>query len=284
MTLLRWFVVAALLANLGYAGWRWGWFGVVGLAPATERDPGRLERQLRPTALRVLSPAATAAALAEAASAAVVGPPLPGAPRPVGAASAAAGERPSMTAPVPASAPAPAAATTGIASPAAVALTCLEVGPLDDNAAVEGAERTLAGVLPARTWRRDTRTSGAQYAVFVGPIYSRETANARRDELTRLRMSFEAVTLPGGQEGGYSLGLHDSQAAAQAALEGFRERGLRNASVALVRESGPRTWLRMDRLAPAQADAVRALAAAQLGGEAASDCDLGSVMSVGAPR
>jgi hypothetical protein len=283
MALVRWFVVAALLANLGYAAWRWGWFGVVGLAPATQRDPGRLERQLRPNALRVLSASASADALAEAASAAAVGPPLPGALRPFGAASAAASDRPATAASAPSSAPASAPSTAG-ASPAADALACLEIGPLDDNAAVEGAERTLAGVLPARAWRRETRPSGAQYAVFVGPIYSRETARTRREELTRLKLSFEAVTLPGGQEGGYSLGLHDSQAAAQAALEGFRERGLRNASVTLVRESGPRAWLRMERLAPAQADAVQALGAAQLGGQAASDCDLGSVMSVGAPR
>ncbi len=54
MRLLRWIVALALLANLGYAAWTTGALGVVGLAPATERDPGRLQQQVRPTALRVL--------------------------------------------------------------------------------------------------------------------------------------------------------------------------------------------------------------------------------------
>ena len=97
---------------------------------------------------------------------------------------------------------------------------------------------------------------------------------------------FRSVELPGGKQGGYSLGRHDSEAAAQNALDAFRERGLRNARVAQVRESGsPRTWLRLDNLRGAAADAVRALPAAQLGGQAAVGCAwCGSVMSVTPPR
>lgn len=271
MRLLRWFVAAALLANIGYAAWRWGALGVVGLAPATERDPGRLEQQVRPAALRVLSPQAAAAALAASASAATVGPPLPVAlPAPAAA--------PASAAESPASAP---TAASGPLGP----LACLEVGPLDNSAAVDSAERALAAVLFDRPWVRELRPAGAQYVVFVGPILSRDAARQRRDELVKLKMSFEAVELPGGKEGGYSLGRHDSEAAARSALDAFRERGLRNARVAQVRESGsPRTWLRMDNLRGAAADAVRALPAAQLGGQAAAACVMGSVMSVTPPR
>ncbi len=264
MRLLRWFVAAALLANVGYAAWHWGMLGVVGLAPATERDPGRLELQVRPTALRVLSPQAAAAVVAESASAAAVGPPLPVAlPAPVAP--------PASATETPASAPAAAGGP----------LACLEVGPLDGTAAVEGAERALASVLFDRAWVREQRPAVAQYVVFVGPILSRDAARQRRDELIKLKMSFEAVELPGGKEGGYSLGRHDSAAAAQSALDAFRERGLRDARVALLSQSGsPRTWLRMDNLRAAAANAVRALPAAQLGGQPASDCVVGSVMSV----
>lgn len=264
MRLLRWFVVAALLANIGFAAWQAGVLSAFGLAPATERDPGRLEQQIRPTVLRVLTPQAAAAVVAESASAAAVGPPLPA---PVAA--------PASAAEMPASAP---AANAG-------SLACLEIGPLDSTAAVEGAERALAGVLADRPWVRELRPAGAQYVVFVGPILSRDAARQRREELVKLKMSFEAVELPGGQQGGYSLGRHDSETAAQGALDAFRARGLRNARVALVRPSGtPRAWLRMDNLGDAAADAVRALPAAQLGGQAAAACLLGSVMSVTPPR
>jgi hypothetical protein len=140
-------------------------------------------------------------------------------------------------------------------------------------------------VLIDRRWVREVRPAGPQYAVFVGPILSRDAARQRREELVKLKMSFEAVELPGGQQGGYSLGRHDSEAAAQGALEAFRERGLRNARVALLRPSGsPRTWLRMDNLGGAAVDAVRALPGTQLGGQAAAPCVMGSVMSVTPPR
>jgi hypothetical protein len=275
MRLLRWFVAFALLANVGYAAWRAGALAAVGLAPATERDPGRLEQQIRPSALRVLAPQAVAAAVAESASAAAVGP-LPAAP----------------PGPVQTPVVAPANSVDTPASGAAAAnapLACLEIGPLDNTAAVESTERTLAAVLTERgserPWVREQRPAGAQYVVFVGPVLSRDAARQRREELVKLKMSFEAVELPGGsssdKQGGYSLGKHNSEAAAQSALDAFRERGLRNARVALLRANGaPRTWLRLDNLRPAAADALRALPADKLGGQAPSACLLGSVMSV----
>lgn len=275
MRLLRWLVAVALLVNIGYAAWHAGALAVVGLAPATERDPSRVEQQIRPNALRVLSPQAAAAAVTESASAAAVGP---------------------LPAPLPSPLIAPANAVetpaSGAAAPSAP-LACLEIGPLDNTASVDGVERALAAVLTERgserPWVREQRPAGAQYVVFVGPVLSRDASRLRREELVKLKMSFEAVELPGGpssdKQGGYSLGKHDSEAAAQSALDAFRERGLRNARVALLRANGsPRTWLRLDNLRPAAADAVRALPADKLGGLPASGCLLGSVMSVTPPR
>ncbi len=275
---LRWFVALVLLANIGYAAWNVGALGIVGLTPATERDPSRLQQQIRPATLRVLSPQATTAAVAQSASAAAVGPLMPGPlPGPIAA---------PFAAPV----TAPASAVEGAAS---APLACLEIGPLDSAAAIDGAERALAAVLPERIgeriWVREQRPAGAQYIVFVGPVLSRDAARQRREELVKLKMSFEAVELPGGppgeKQGGYSLGKHDSETAALGALDTLRERGLRNARVALLRESGsPRTWLRLDNLRSAAADAVRALPADKLGGQAASACLLGSAMSATPPR
>jgi hypothetical protein len=132
---------------------------------------------------------------------------------------------------------------------------------------------------------REARPSGPQFAVFVGPVMSRDAARLRREELVKLKIGFEAIELPGGREGGYSLGRHDSSDAARAALEAFRQRGLKSGSVVQVRANGtPRTWLRLDALDAASAQAVRALPTAQLGGQEPGLCLVGSVMSVGAPR
>ncbi len=129
-------------------------------------------------------------------------------------------------------------------------------------------------MLPARAWTREQRAAGsAQYAVFV-PVLSREAARQRRDELIKLKLAFETIDVPetpSGKStarlGGYALACHDSEAAALAALETFRERGVRTARVVPTREADtPRTWLRLERLSAAQADAVRALPPAQLGG------------------
>ena len=70
VALLRGFVVAALAANMAYAAWHAGAFAFVGLAPRSEREPARLEQQVRPDAVRVLGAAAAAAAVAPAATAA----------------------------------------------------------------------------------------------------------------------------------------------------------------------------------------------------------------------
>jgi SPOR domain len=316
--LLRWFVAAALLVNLGYAAWRWGWFGFIGMAPATQREPGRLLLQQRPNALRVLDAVATAQAVGKAASAAAAGPPPAAAtdattgtaPAAVPAASAATATpltaapltaapltaapltaapvtaAPMTAAPLTAASapPAAAAASAATASAASGPLACLDIGPFDSTAEADSAERSLAAVLPPRAWSRDLRPVGAQYAVFVGPINSRDAAKARRDELIKLKLSFETVELPGGRQGGYSLGLHDNEAQARAALDGFRERGLKAGSVALVREAGPRAWLRLDSLSATQIDAVRTLGPAALGGQSALPCVLGSALSIGVPQ
>jgi hypothetical protein len=284
-TLLRAFVLLAVAANLVFAAWHAGLLQGIGLAPRTQRDPQRLAQQVRPQALRVLGPDATAAALAASASAAVVVGPPPAAADPLAnAASAPVGGGVTQ----PAAAPASAAGPTAALPMTRDALACIEVGPVEPGAAQDALERALAAVVPARTWSRDTRPTTAQYAVFVGPVMSREAARQRRDELVKLKISFEPIEITEGRAheklGGYALGRHDSEAAATAALDDLRTRGLRNARVVLAREQGAlRTWLKLDRLATSQADAVRALPAATLAGAKAGECVVGSVMSVTAP-
>ncbi len=57
--MLRGLVAALLLCNLLLLGWTQGWLGaVLGYSPHADQEPQRLERQMAPEAIRVLSPAA----------------------------------------------------------------------------------------------------------------------------------------------------------------------------------------------------------------------------------
>jgi hypothetical protein len=70
--MLRTLVVVLVLANLAFWAWTNGALEIIGMAPANEREPARLNLQVRPEAVRVLSPAAAASALRVASA-----PPLP---------------------------------------------------------------------------------------------------------------------------------------------------------------------------------------------------------------
>lgn len=65
--MLRWLVLALLLANLAFFGWTQGWLDdVVGVRASGDREPERLARQVRPDSVVILSPVAVAAAASAA--------------------------------------------------------------------------------------------------------------------------------------------------------------------------------------------------------------------------
>jgi hypothetical protein len=60
--MLRVLVVLLLLANLAFFGWSQGWLDAFGLRSTGDREPERLQRQVRPEVIRVLPPGAASAA------------------------------------------------------------------------------------------------------------------------------------------------------------------------------------------------------------------------------
>ena len=226
--MLRLLVAVLLLANLGLWAWSTGALQALGLAPQQERDPARVGQQVRADAVQVLAPAAAAAALGA-----------------VGAASA-------------------------TASPGAVAGLCLEAGPFAP-AAVEAAERALAAAaLPAGTWVRVNQELGAQFAVVLGPLVGTDAVQKKSEELGRLRLTFELLELPATDTGasaqpGFALGRYDSRGAADAALAGFSQRGVRTARVTVLRPATSVTRLRVDPATPAIAGQLRSLGGTALG-------------------
>ena len=225
--MLRALVVLLVLANLGFWAWSTGALEIVGLAPTRERDPARLAQQVRPDAVRVLARAEAAAALRAASASSPGGKP-------------------------------------------AAALQCLEAGPFASTA-VEAAESVLAAALPAGSWVRTSKDVAAQYAVVLGPFAGSDAQQKKAEELGRLRVTFEELNLPadgaglGGGRRGFALGRYDSRAAAEAALAAFNERGVRTARVAVLREAGSESRLRIDNASPTLAEKARAISAAALG-------------------
>ena len=226
--MLRALVAVLVLANLGFWAWSAGALDALGLGPHAERDPGRLAQQLRPDSVRVLSPQAAATAL-------------------------------SPRGPAVAASPSSAAASID-------AVVCLEAGPFSATAA-DDAERALSdAAVPATAWQRLRLDLAAQYGVVLGPFNSRESLQLKREELARLRLDGEEIGL--ATDGSVAttagrpalaLGRYDSRGAADTALAGFSQRGVRTARVAQLRLAGTQTRLRVEAAPAALAEQLRAL-------------------------
>lgn len=86
--MIKWFALTLIVANLGFCAWTQGVFGPTLPPPdMRQREPGRLQQQVRPESVVVLSPRAASAALEKwAASAASEAASAPaGEPRPISA-------------------------------------------------------------------------------------------------------------------------------------------------------------------------------------------------------
>ncbi|HVK30989.1 MAG TPA: hypothetical protein VM845_00625, partial [Burkholderiaceae bacterium] len=235
--MLRWLVLALLAANALILVWSQGWLSPwLVRGPGAAREPWRLQQQVRPELVRVLPPGTA------------------------------------VPAPAPASAPASAAlAPTAGSSAEGAALACLESAPLAPSG-LDAAEQVLATVLPARGWIRASRETAPQLAVVIGPL-ARDALPKKREELTRLRVGFEDLRLPGTDGGaGLALGRYESAGAAQAALDSFGQRGVRTARVVTLREAGNEVRLRVENATPAQAEALRAFKAPALGAQGLVPC------------
>jgi hypothetical protein len=229
--MLRAVVVALGLANLVFWLWSAGMLQGLGWVPASERDPTRLDQQVRPDAVRVLLPSAIMRPMAST---------VAGVPQDAASVS---------------SAPASELSSN--------AVTCLEAGPFA-GAALENAERALAaGPLPESSWVRTSHEIGAQYAVVLGPFGNREAMQKKREEIGRLQLPFESLGLPGdagaAAQPGFALGRYDTRGAAETALVTFTQRGVRTARVAMLQPPSSESHLRVENATPAQVAQLRAL-------------------------
>ena len=242
--MLRALVAVLLLVNLGFWAWSAGALESLGWAPTRERDPARLALQTGAEAVRVLPPDAA----------------LPAAGR-ARATSASAAEGPASAA---------GAEARGQSS------QCLETGPLALTALASAERALLAGGVGEGSWVRRSANLPAQYAVVLGPFNSNEALRNKREEIARLRLPLEALSLPAvgagsGPQAGLALGRYDNRATADSALAGYAQRGVRTARVLQLRPAGSEVHLRFDSATAAQAQQLRSLSG-ELVGAAFAPC------------
>ena len=177
---------------------------------APQREPARLQRQVDPQALHILSPqAASAALIAATASAATT------------------------------------AAQAATAASNTRAQACLEAGPFN-TAEAEVAARTLrdAGLSPA-SWQALTTEGPGAFMVYMGRYADRETLQRKLDELKRMKLDAEELRGKPELQPGLNLGRFDQRAAADAALANMAHRGVRSARVLTLRQAQSQTVLRL---------------------------------------
>lgn len=203
--MLRLAVLILLLANAGYYAWSQGLLRAWGLAPATQSEPERLERQLNPEALKL----------------------LPAQSQP----------------PADADEPEPAEATAAAPSapPPPSSTQCLQAGSFDERQAA--ALRQAAATLPSGSWTLDAVVVPGRWMVYMGRFADAEAVDKKRAELRALGIAYDrpGATL----EPGLSLGRFSSEERAQVALRDLARQGVRTARVVVERAEAKAYTLRL---------------------------------------
>ena len=247
-------IVFALLlaANLGYYLWSHGQLAGLGLEPAAEAEPQRLERQIRPEALQIVA-GQTDAVQPQAAPEPAVDDPAPVESAPAGAAPAAA--------PV---APEPAATASAPKEP----VSCLQSGGLDERQA-DHLRRALAA-LPRGQWQLDASQQSGRWMVYMGKFPDAEFLDRKRGELRAMNVEFDRAG--GNFEPGLSLGRFSSEEAAGRQLATLSRQGVRTARVVQERPELTTYTLRLPKATAGFKAEVLALAGKGLDGKSLRAC------------
>lgn len=241
--MLRLVIWLLVLANAGYFAWTQGYLAPLGLAPVEQREPERLQAQLKPEALRLLNgPRAEAPVPAQPA-------PPPVAPQAAPGVEAAPAEP--AVAEAEASAPPPPPPTR-----------CWVAGGFTPPQA-EALRAALAGTGLSRSgWQLNETRTGGRWVVYMGR-YNEEQLDKKRAELRLLDVPFRTLPPPLGP--GLALGTYSSEEAAQQGLQDVGKKGVRTARVVQERAEGAVWTLRLPAVTDAQRDMIAGLGAALAG-------------------
>ncbi len=267
--MLRWVVIALLLANGVYFAGTQGHLAALGWpATADVGEPQRLERQVDPQRLRLLNgprgaepPPASGQGSATTASALPAAPaaqqpaelPLPTPIEPAPAVVTASAEAPAST---PASPPPVSAVTESTA--------CWQAGGFtDEQAELLRAELRLLG-LSGGAWQLNEVRSPGRWIVYMGRYDNAAQANRKKAELRELGVTFRDVGTP-GLAPGLALGTFSSEEAAREGLQQTERRGVKTARVAQERAESLTFTLRLPAITDAQRQRIDGLGPAMAG-------------------
>lgn len=256
--MIRFAIVLLLLANAGYYAFSQGMLRSLGWGPEDPSEPERVQQQVKPDALRILTPqeakqaqeqARTVTAEPAPASAPVAAPVS----EPVAAAEPAADNADKTTA-----AEADKLAAKAADKPAEKLADkqaekpekpekkeCLVAGSFDAKQ-VEALRLQLAK-LPEGSWRLDSSTSAGRWMVYVGKFSSQEALDTRRDELRALDISTDRARIA-SLEPGISLGRFSSEEAAERHLATMGKKGVSGAKVVVERPEAVSYTVRLPKL------------------------------------
>jgi len=251
--MLKWTIWILVLANAGYFAWTQGYLDGLGMAPQDQREPGRLQEQVRPEQLRLLNgPRAPAEPGASSpASVAVPAEPVAAPPAPA----------PVATLPAPVAPPVPAPPPLAEGSGPR---TCWQApGFTEAQTELLRAELALLGLAPSRWQLTEVRSAG-RWILYMGRYDNEAQLERKKAELRGIGVSFREVSA-NGLAPGLALGTYASEAAAQQALQKAERDGVRTAKVAQERAEAVSYTLRLPAITASQRAAVDGLGDAMAG-------------------
>ena len=241
--MIRFAIVLLLLANAGYYAFSHGMLRSMGWAPENPAEPERMQQQVNPEALRIMTREEMEQAQKQVQGAAPAAEPSAnGAPEAAGTPAA----EPDKTAEKPADKTADKLAEKLAEKPEKPEKKeCLVAGSFDAKQ-VEALRLQLAK-LPEGSWKLDSSTSAGRWMVYVGKFSSQDALDKRRDELRALDISTDRARLA-SLEPGISLGRFSTEEAAERHLATIGKKGVSGAKVVVDRPEAISYTLRLPRI------------------------------------
>ena len=241
--MIRFAIVLLLLANAGYYAFSHGMLRSMGWVPENPAEPERMQQQVNPEALRIMTREEMEQAQKQVQGAAPAAEPSAnGAPEAAGKPAA----EPDKTAEKPADKTADKLAEKLAEKPEKPEKKeCLVAGSFDAKQ-VEALRLQLAK-LPEGSWKLDSSTSAGRWMVYVGKFSSQDALDKRRDELRALDISTDRARLA-SLEPGISLGRFSTEEAAERHLATIGKKGVSGAKVVVDRPEAISYTLRLPRI------------------------------------
>jgi hypothetical protein len=253
--MLRWVIALLLLANAGYYAWSHGHLAPLGFEPSDQREPERLQAQIRPEAMRLLN---------------APEPPKEAAKSPVADVPTVAPDEAARTEPAEPARPAEPAAPAPV-EPELPPTSCWYVKGFT-TAQIEPLEKRMLDLaLPKGSWSVQEVRSGGRWVVYMGR-YNDELMAKKKEELKELKVEFRTLSDP-PLGPGLALGTFSTEAAAEQGLENVSRKGVRSARVAKDREQNVTHTLRLSEITAEEREAVLGLGPETLAGKSLQPCE-----------